>query len=122
MTTPSENEKERQAMSGCYSSADGTLHICSPQGWRLVHAGTCLDCKRRTRFIGASYEWYGPTMTCLRCGRTWSDCEWMPLDFVPQSRQRSIEAARQRFRRAAAGSPVFFPDETPTASAGAVPS
>lgn len=99
----------------CHSSADGSLHICAPQGYRHVHAGTCPDCKRRTRFIGASYEWYGATTTCLRCGRSWCDGEWMALDFVPKSRQRSIEDAKAMFRRAIAACPVFFRDPTPSA-------
>ena len=84
----------------CIRSVDGRIHVCTPQGYRFAHAGTCLDCGKRTRFIGVHYEWYGPDKTCLRCGRSWSDGEWMPLDFVRQSRQRSIEAAKTAFRRA----------------------
>ena len=76
------------------------VHICAPQGERFAHAGTCLDCGKRTRFIGVSYLWYGPDKVCLRCGRRWSDGEWMPLDFVPQSRQKSIDGMKATFRRA----------------------
>lgn len=86
-----------------------TVHICAPQGFRFEHGGTCPDCGKRTWFIGVSYEWYGPDMWCLRCGRRWSDGEWMPLDFVPQSRQRSIEAGKRAYRRAARGCPALLP-------------
>jgi len=77
------------------------VHIYAPAPTaRLVHAGTCHDCKRRTRFIGVSYEWHGASMTCLRCGRRWEDGEWIPLEFERGARQKSIERAKQSFRRA----------------------
>jgi len=76
------------------------IHICAPKGERFVHSGTCHDCGKRTRFIGVRYLWYGLDECCLRCGRRWSDGEWMPLDFMPKSRQVSIERMKQAFRRA----------------------
>lgn len=77
-----------------------TLHIHAPQPDRLfVRSGVCPDCKLRTRFIGWHTPWYGCNQTCLRCGREWSDGEWMALPFVPKSRQRNIEAAKRRWRR-----------------------
>lgn len=77
-----------------------TIHICAPRGERFVYSGTCLDCGKRTRFIGVSYLWYGADQCCIRCGRRWSDGEWMPLDFIPQSRQKSIAAMKKAFRSA----------------------
>ena len=91
----------------CHESTDGRIHVCAPQGYRFAHAGTCPDCGKRTRFIGTYYEWYGPDETCLRCGRSWADGEWMPLDFIRQSRKRSIDAAKQSFRRAINACPVL---------------
>lgn len=80
-----------------------TLHIYAPPvTHRFIHAGTCLDCKRRTRFLGFAYEMYGANVTCLRCGREWSDGEWMPLPFVRGARQKNIDAAKRRWRRLAA--------------------
>jgi hypothetical protein len=35
----------------------------------------------------------------------------MPLDFVPKSRQRSIEAAKKQFRNAIRACPVIYRDE-----------
>lgn len=80
---------------------DRHSHINRPSpGKRWVLWRRCLDCGRRSPFAGISYEWYGPKQTCMRCGRTWRDGEWMPLDFVPQSRAKSIEAARKWWKKA----------------------
>ena len=76
------------------------VHINCPRGERFAFSGTCLGCGQRTRFIGVSYLWYGSDKCCLKCGRRWSDGEWMPLDFVPQSRQKSIDGMKKAFRRA----------------------
>lgn len=77
-----------------------TIHICAPKGEKFIHSGTCPDCGKRTRFIGITYLWYGSDSCCLRCGRRWSDGEWMPLHFEPQSRQKSIERMKRAFRTA----------------------
>lgn len=76
------------------------LHIHAPAPvCKFVHSGTCPDCKRRSRFIGFEYEWYGADKTCLRCGRQWSDGEWMALPFMRGARQHNIDAAKRRWRR-----------------------
>lgn len=75
------------------------VHISSPQILeKFILTGHCPDCKQRTRFIGFAYEWHGDDQTCLKCGRRFSDGEWMPLAFTPQSRQKSIAAAKKRWR------------------------
>jgi hypothetical protein len=85
----------------CHSSIDGTVHVCAPHAvGKFVNAGICPDCKKWSRFIGLHYEWYGTDQTCLRCGRSWSDGEWMPLNFERQSRQKSIASAKHIFRHA----------------------
>ena len=77
------------------------VHVYAPKPTgRFVLSGTCRDCKRRTRFIGLSYEWYDASVTCLRCGRRWEDGEWMPLEFERGARRNSIERAKRAFRRA----------------------
>ncbi len=63
--------------------------------------GPCPDCKRqRSAFVVVHYdsEFYGPSQTCLRCGRRWEDGEWMALDSVRGSRQKSIDSARKAWR------------------------
>lgn len=76
-----------------------TLHIHAPQPTeKSIRAGHCPDCKRRSWFIGIFTPWYGWDKTCLRCGRHWQDGEWVPLAFVRQARQKSIDRAKRRFR------------------------
>ena len=78
----------------------GHVHIHAPQATtKVVTVTTCPDCKKRTRMLQFFTPWYGWDSTCLRCGRRWEDGEWMPLAFVPQSRQLSIAAAKRLWRR-----------------------
>lgn len=91
----------------CHTNAAGTVHVCRPTGYRFEHGGTCPDCGKRTWFIGVFYVWYGPDKVCLRCGRQWSDGYWMPLDFIPQSRQKSIERMKEAYRQALRASPYL---------------
>lgn len=83
------------------------IHIYAPQpDIRKITAGTCPDCKRRTRFIAFHVEWYGWDSTCLRCGRRWQNGEWMHLDFVRGSRQKSVQRAKARWCRISGNSPA----------------
>lgn len=79
----------------------GNLHVYAPDP-SLVQIGrrVCLDCERNAYFTALFTEWHGWDTTCLNCGRSWGDGEWLRLDFVPQSRQRSIDGAKQRWRLA----------------------
>ena len=77
------------------------VHVCAPQPIKkLVHAGRCPDCKKWTRFIGLCYEWYGASMTCLKCGREFADGQWMPLHFYRYARRDNIAAAKRHWRNA----------------------
>lgn len=74
--------------------------VCSPtldRQW--IKRGNCPDCGRKSFFICFAYEWYGVDSTCLRCGRHWSDGEWMPLEFSRFARRDSIEQAKKAWRR-----------------------
>ena len=76
------------------------IHIHAPKATaKHVTTGVCPDCKKRTRFLGFFTPWYGTYSTCLRCGRQWGGGEWMPLDFVRQSRQKSVARAKRQWRR-----------------------
>lgn len=78
----------------------GDVYIHAPRSTaKAVHADTCPDCKRRTRFVGFFTPWYGWDSTCLRCGRQWIDGEWMPLAFMRGARQHNIDRARTHWRR-----------------------
>ena len=76
------------------------VHIHAPQPTRkAVTTTVCPDCGKRTRMLGWFTEWYGWDSCCLKCGRRWSDGEWMALDFVRGARQKSIERAKATWRR-----------------------
>ena len=76
------------------------LHIHAPQpDMKAIGYKLCLDCGWMSRFVQFHTPWYGWDSTCLKCGRHYSDGEWMPLDFVRQSRQKSIDHAKARYRR-----------------------
>ena len=76
------------------------VHIYAPSCvTKHATAGTCPDCGARTRFLVFTYEWYGADATCIKCGRSWSGGEWMPLPFVRGSRQKEIARVKDRFRR-----------------------
>lgn len=79
----------------------GELHIYAPAPTGCgIYRDVCPDCGKRSAFVYRSFEWFGPDQTCLRCGRSWSDGEWMPLDFERGARQKSIERAKTAYRRA----------------------
>jgi hypothetical protein len=78
---------------------EGSLHICAPPVVKHdARKMRCPDCKKESLVLTFFYEWYGPDSTCLRCGRRWSDGEWMPLDFVRGARRKSKESAKRRWR------------------------
>ena len=80
------------------------VHISAPQpDMKAVDVATCPDCKQRTRMLSFHTPWYGWDSTCIKCGRHWSDGEWMDLPFIRGSRQKSIDAAKKRFRRTIIG-------------------
>ena len=75
------------------------IHIHAPRATaKSVMVGNCPDCKKRTRFLGWFTPWYGWDSTCIKCGRSWQDGEWCPLEFERQSRQKSIASAKRIWR------------------------
>jgi hypothetical protein len=76
------------------------VHIHAPPATaKAVCEAKCPDCKQRTRMLQWFTPWYGWDSTCIKCGRRWSDGEWQALDFVRQSRQKSIENAKAIWRK-----------------------
>lgn len=59
----------------------------------------CPDCGKLSYFVWFHQEWYGVDTTCMRCGRSWSDGEWMPFEFYRHARRDSKRAARRRWKR-----------------------
>lgn len=85
-----------------------TVHVCAPRATMrfIIRPSKCGDPKcptheagRRPFLIGWHEEWYGPTYTCLSCGRQWMDGEWIPLMFERGARKKSIDAAKEYYKR-----------------------
>ena len=75
------------------------IHIYAPQATaKSINIAVCPDCNQRTRMLGQFTPWYGWYSTCIKCGRNWQDGEWVALDFVRQSRQKSIDSAKRSWR------------------------
>lgn len=91
---------------------DLRVHICAPPLLELrVIRATCWGrCQRRRYLLVESYEWYGPTVTCLRCGDQWSDGEMLPRPFAPRWREKSVERAKRRWRNRAQIVRALTPD------------
>lgn len=78
---------------------EGEIHIHAPMSTaKELERTVCVDCKRKTIMLCFFTPWYGWDCTCIRCGRNWKDGDWMPLDFVRQSRQKSIAHAKNMWR------------------------
>jgi hypothetical protein len=76
------------------------LHVHRPATLYVRGVRQCHDCGKHARWAGFEQMWYGITSTCLNCGRTWSDGEWMPLPFERNSRQNSINRAKTMWDKA----------------------
>jgi len=77
-----------------------TVHIHAPRATaKQVFAKTCPDCGKRTRMLAFFTPWYGWDTTCLRCGRTWQDGEWVPLPFARGVRGKNIDHAKRLWRQ-----------------------
>jgi hypothetical protein len=76
------------------------IHIHAPKATaKRALKMTCPDCKKRTRMLEFFTPWYGWHSTCLKCGREWADCEWLPLEFSRGVRSRNIETAKAIWRK-----------------------
>lgn len=76
------------------------VHIHAPKATaKALRVCVCPDCKKRTRLIQFFTPWYGWESTCIRCGRQWSDGEWMSLPFARGIRAANIAIAKKYWRR-----------------------
>ncbi len=86
-----------------------SVHVHAPQPDEAsISRGLCPDCKRRSAFVNMFTPWYGWSNTCLRCGRTWEDGEWIALPFSRTARSDSITSAKQAYRRFIRPSVQYF--------------
>jgi hypothetical protein len=78
-----------------------TVHIHAPPAiGRAVKWRKCPDCRKRSPIASLIYEWYGPTSCCMRCGRRWSDGEWMALPSLRTARASSKIDMRRAWKAA----------------------
>ncbi len=79
-----------------------TVHIHAPPAIeRSIRWVDCLDCKKRSPFAILSYDYYGPSACCMRCGRRYQEGEWCALDFCRNSRKANRDSMRAAWKRAA---------------------
>ena len=77
------------------------VHVLVPQVIdRKLSRIKCPTCQRRTFAVGWYAEWFGWSMTCLRCGERWNDGEQEPRPFRRGWRKDSIARAKRRWRAA----------------------
>jgi len=72
------------------------IHIHAPpcQSWS-VRRKKCPTCKNRQRLLMEYYEWYGASVTCLKCGEMWQDGEMCERPFKPGWRKERVAAAKK---------------------------
>lgn len=75
--------------------------ICRPPTFPIRRILHCPTCKQRRRMAGHDGgPWYGPTLTCLGCGDTWTCGEMHDRPFQRGWRAKSIAAAKRAWARA----------------------
>jgi hypothetical protein len=74
--------------------------ICQASGFPIRRIMRCPTCKKRRRFSGRAYVWYGPTVTCCGCGDSWSDGERNDRPFRRNWRASAIAAAKELWAEA----------------------
>jgi len=75
------------------------VHIFAPAPIeRTVKWITCLDCKKRSAFAILYFEWFGPSMTCMRCGRDYEDMIMCRAPFERAWRKKNKDGMRKRWK------------------------
>jgi hypothetical protein len=72
------------------------VHIHAPRPTEKDTAFiVCPDCKKESLFLAFFTEWYGWQSTCMRCGREFSEGEWLTLPFYRHARRDNRRTARR---------------------------
>jgi hypothetical protein len=78
-----------------------TVTICAPASFPIRRVMQCPTCDKRRRFAGFDGgPYYGPTMTCLGCGDSWSCGERLDRPFKRSWRIEAIAKAKRAWERA----------------------
>jgi len=78
-----------------------TAVLCRPKTFYLRQVRHCPTCDRKRRFAGFDQFMYGPTMTCLGCGDTWTVDGMLPRPFEPAWRKKAVRRAEDYWARGA---------------------
>jgi hypothetical protein len=75
--------------------------ICRPPSFPIRRILTCPTEGRRRRMAGRDHgPYYGPTITCLGCGDSWSCGEMLDRPFKRAWRKEAIAAAKRAWDEA----------------------
>jgi hypothetical protein len=75
--------------------------ICRPPSFPIRRILACPTCKQRRRMAGRDFgPYYGPTVTCLGCGDSWSSGEMLERPFKRGWRKESIATAKRAWEEA----------------------
>jgi hypothetical protein len=78
----------------------GHIHIHSPPIDQIaivrLDCPTCAKSRFMVRFF---QEWYGSTLTCLKCGERWQSGEMCPRPFYRAWRKDSVRQVKETYRR-----------------------
>jgi hypothetical protein len=81
--------------------------ICRPPSFPIRRILACPTCKQRRRFAGRDHgPYYGPTITCLGCGDSWSCGEMLDRPFKRAWRKEAIAAAKRAWNEAGRHAPA----------------
>jgi hypothetical protein len=78
-----------------------TVIVCRPPSFPIRRILHCPTCKRRRRMAGRDGgPYYGPTLTCLGCGDSWTCGEMHDRPFRRGWRAKEITAAKRAWDEA----------------------
>ena len=73
--------------------------ICAPAPFAVtLNRFACPTCGRRVYGVESRYEWYGPFLTCLRCGEQYHEDGRADRPFARGWRERNKRNARKHYR------------------------
>lgn len=78
-----------------------TVVVCRPPNFPIRRILTCPTCKCRRRMAGRDGgPYYGPTLTCLGCGDSWTCGEMHERPFQRAWRTKAIASAKRAWEEA----------------------
>ena len=78
----------------------GGAIVCSSPSTEYRRILRCPSCRKRRRFLVRFGGWYGDTLTCCGCARSWADGYQYPFTRSEAKRRRLREDAAERWKTA----------------------